>query len=142
MVFGPDRSTFFLANKEGILGSIGLTALYLLYVELGRILLPKIKSNESILKDVTCLCVLFWLLVIFLHIIGIEPSRRLSNLGYIAWIAAMAMSFLFFCIVGDIARVRMRLRQPRLINDLNRTMLPGNIQFCLIDNVCPAGNPF
>lgn len=124
LVFGPDRSTFFLANKEGILGSIGLTALYLLYVELGRILLPKIKSNESILKDVTSLCVLFWLLVIFLHVIGIEPSRRLSNMGYIAWIAAMAMSFLFFCTVGDIARVRMRLRQPRLINDFNRTMLP------------------
>ncbi|CBY24663.1 unnamed protein product [Oikopleura dioica] len=124
LVFGPDRSSFFLANKEGILGSIGLTALYLLYVELGRIILPKIKSNESILKDVTGLCLLFWLLVIFLHSIGIEPSRRLSNLGYVVWIAAMAMSFLLFCTIGEIARVRMRVSQPRLINDLNRTMLP------------------
>jgi len=135
LVFGPDRSSFFLANKEGILGSIGLTALYLLYVELGRIILPKIKSNESILKDVTGLCLLFWLLVIFLHSIGIEPSRRLSNLGYVVWIAAMAMSFLLFCTIGEIARVRMRVSQPRLINDLNRTMLPGNRELCQRDSL-------
>lgn len=98
----------------------------MLYVELGRSLLPRIKANENILLQITGLAVLFWSLVFVLHFFGIEPSRRLSNLGYVVWIAAMAMSFLFFCTVGDIARVKMRLRQPKLINDFNRTMLPGN----------------
>ena len=40
------RDTFFLMNKEGICSSIGLTALYCVYVQLGRHLLPLIERGQ------------------------------------------------------------------------------------------------
>jgi len=117
------RDTFFLMNKEGICSSIGLTALYCVYVQLGRHLLPMIERG-NVLKRTLTLMILFWIIVFVFNLAGFVSSRRQANLGYVLWIAAMAMSFLSFCIIGDQLRCMMSITTPLLINVLNKTQLP------------------
>ena len=70
--------------------------------------------------------VLFWSLVFIFNLIGFVSSRRQANLGYVLWIAAMAMSFLSFCIIGDQLRSTMSIKTPLLITVINKTQLPGD----------------
>lgn len=109
----------------GIFGSIGMTGLYLFYVQLGRHLLPLIKNGIAIRRTLT-LMVIFWVALCVVHIMGFQVSRRLSNMGYVIWICAMAMSFLSFCIIGDNFRSRNGIQLPKLITAMNLTQLPGN----------------
>ena len=44
------RSNFYLMNKEGISSSVGLTALYLIYVQMGRHLLPLIERGAALAR--------------------------------------------------------------------------------------------
>ena len=124
LVFGPDRSNFLLANKEGIFSSIGLTSLYLIYVQLGRHLLPLIDEGKG-LKNTLTLMFLFWTFLAILHLFNFNPSRRLANFGYVVWICAMAMSFISFCIAGDQFRRNMKVQVPEIITAMNLTQLPG-----------------
>ena len=70
--------------------------------------------------------ILFWSLVFIINLIGFVSSRRQANLGYVLWIAAMAMSFLSFCIIGDQLRSTMSIKTPLLITVINKTQLPGD----------------
>lgn len=113
-----------MANKEGIFSSIGLTSLYLFYVQLGRHLLPLIDEGKG-LKNTLTLMFLFWTFLAILHLFNFNPSRRLANFGYVVWICAMAMSFISFCIAGDHFRRYMKVQVPEIITAMNLTQLPG-----------------
>jgi len=118
-----ERNTFFLQNKEGICSSIGLTALYLIYVQIGRHLLPLIEHG-NILKRTITLMICLWVLVLIFNVFGFVASRRMANLGYVLWITAMTPSFLSFCIIGDNLRCEYAIKTPKLIHDINLTQLP------------------
>merc|ERR1712131_237998 len=127
------RTSFFLQNKEGICSSIGLTALYLIYVQIGRHLLPLIEHG-NILKRTVTLMIFIWTLVIIFNLFGVIASRRMANLGYVLWITAMTPSFLSFCIIGDNLRCEYAIKTPKLISDLNSTQLPVKSKDVTIEN--------
>lgn len=81
-------------------------------------------ENSVTFRTLT-LMILFWVIVFVFNLAGFVSSRRQANLGYVLWIAAMAMSFLSFCIIGDQLRCMMSITTPLLINVLNKTQLPG-----------------
>jgi len=84
-ILNAERTSFFSANREGILGSIGLLSLFLIGVGHGRILKPERAPPTRItLTKLLGWCVVTFLLVVYLDKRwGLMPSRRLSNLPFV-----------------------------------------------------------
>merc|ERR1711990_816826 len=102
-------------QKEGICSSIGLTAFYLVYVQIGRYLLPLIEHVNFFQRTLT-LNIFIWMLVLISNSFGFIASRRMGNLGYVLWGAATTLSVLSFCIIGDNLRCEFGIKTPKLIS--------------------------
>jgi len=92
IIFGPERSTLFLQNKEGILSLIPFLGFYLILNYLGQLLLEK--DIRKALVNIRGM----WsanLIVYAITQVYSTASRRLCNLAYLSWVLFIMFSFLW-----------------------------------------------
>jgi phosphatidylinositol glycan class W len=92
--------TFFAANREGLLGSIGYLILFLACEDIGKYCIWKQRVDQPSLQGfrIFMITIIFW----FLHwlssstrVLGIVVSRRSTNTTFILWTIAHNMTILF-----------------------------------------------
>lgn len=86
------RSSFFDANREGIVSLGGFVSIYLVSLHIGSLARNKkfteFKANLMKMIHITLAA---WILTFFcIYTVGI--SRRIANLGYVAWVVSLATS--------------------------------------------------
>jgi len=97
IIFSEDRHNFLFANKEGLISLVPYLGSYLILNHLGKDVLSK-DSKKAQTK-----CVKIFIVCSILHFVSklySEPSRRLSNLGYMSWILAIlsfSLAFMHLC---------------------------------------------
>lgn len=101
IVNNPSRDNFFMANKEGFLSMIGLTAYHLVYTRLQLIIDDASKTHKrygitQTLKALLRLAAPAIVGLIVMHNFVQPSSRRISNAAYVCWSACMVI-FLLGC---------------------------------------------
>lgn len=101
IVNDPSRDNFFMANKEGFLSMIGLTAYHLVYTRLQLIIDDASKTHKrygitQTLKALLRLAAPAIFGLIVMHNFVQPSSRRISNAAYVCWSACMVI-FLLGC---------------------------------------------
>lgn len=101
IVNNPSRDSFFMANKEGFLSMIGLTAYHLVYTRLQLIIDDASKTHKrygitQTLKALLRLAAPAIFGLIVMHNFVQPSSRRISNAAYVCWSACMVI-FLLGC---------------------------------------------
>lgn len=101
IVNNPSRENFFMANKEGFLSMIGLTAYHLVYTRLQLIIDDASKTHKrygitQTLKALLRLAAPAIFGLIVMHNFVQPSSRRISNAAYVCWSACMVI-FLLGC---------------------------------------------
>ncbi|XP_055917524.1 uncharacterized protein LOC129949861 [Eupeodes corollae] len=97
-----DRSTFFLANREGFCSLPGFIAIYLLAMYVGRMLFSEttlmVEEYSKKVKRLAVMAACAWIIT-FICIPTIQISRRIANFGYVSWTLSIALTLLFFYII-------------------------------------------
>lgn len=97
-----DRSTLFLANREGICSLPGFVAIYLIAMYIGRLLFSEttltVEAYAKKVKRLGVLAACAWILTI-ICIPTIRISRRISNFGYVSWTFSIALTILLLYII-------------------------------------------
>ncbi|KAK5645661.1 hypothetical protein RI129_004125 [Pyrocoelia pectoralis] len=99
------RTTFFNANREGIVSSTGYLGLYFLSVSFGKFLSVYVynKSRKHIFKLCIMSVFLIWATVLLNKNFG--ASRRLANSGYCIWIMFIGISMVTIFYLGEIIKI-------------------------------------
>lgn len=129
--FAPQRHGFLDQNKEGFYSSFGMLSLYLIFVQIGRFLLPRTKQGFNFTKTCAKLSVMAWVAVFIINCFGhmifhsfIWPSRRIGNFGYTIWMIATMLGLLASCSLGNDLRCHYSFEMPSLLKRMNQTQLP------------------
>ncbi|XP_055859020.1 uncharacterized protein LOC129921290 [Episyrphus balteatus] len=97
-----DRSTFFVANREGFCSLPGFVAIYLLAMYIGRFLFSEttlmVEEYSKKVKRFAIMAALAWIIT-FICIPTIRISRRISNFGYVSWTFSIALTILLLYII-------------------------------------------
>lgn len=86
----------FAANREGILGCVGYTSLYMLSEHLARLCLWGNPNNTRGIRLVGCSTGLWILHYVMVDMLGITVSRRTTNATYCVWTLAHNVTILTF----------------------------------------------
>ncbi|KAG9445957.1 hypothetical protein H6P81_012085 [Aristolochia fimbriata] len=95
-------------NKEGLFSIFGYWGMYLIGVQLGNHLFfahTQCKQSRSIQwtrMSIWIVCILFWLMTIFLDKFVERVSRRMCNLGYVTFVLAQNFQVLAILSLSDL----------------------------------------
>lgn len=100
------RSSFFEANREGIVSITGFVSIYLVSLHIGLLVRNTKTENfqefKIVLMKTVYVCLAAWMLT-FVCIYTTGISRRIANLGYVAWTISISTSILsIFNITFDV----------------------------------------
>ncbi|KAH3693188.1 phosphatidylinositol-glycan biosynthesis class W protein-like [Dreissena polymorpha] len=100
------RGDFLDANREGIFSCLGFFSIYIMGVQIGKIVMRKREKVSDWLKlcaTLVVLCVGCWVMMYFTSKHVEKVSRRFANLAYLLWVVGFNTLLLVSFLVFDIA---------------------------------------
>jgi len=138
------RDNLLAMNKEGIFSMVGCCALFMLSCGYGSMIQnvrqAKVKNRAKLmLLKMTLFCMIIWAVYLALtRGLGLLPSRRLMNLTFVLWSAAVSISHVLLLFIMDITFMSLP-GQSSLLLAINEnqllTFLLANLATGLV-NVC------
>lgn len=135
-VFGPgDRKlSFIVANREGIVSSLGYVALYLFSVPVGHLLKHQYKAKRTGVIKVIALLVALLIATVVLNYF-FQTSRTLANSSYCCWalfIGVFMTEMYYFCECLHKSITKCKYVPPTFLNE---AINYNGLAFFLICNV-------
>ncbi|XP_045159757.2 phosphatidylinositol-glycan biosynthesis class W protein-like [Mercenaria mercenaria] len=100
------RTDLIDANREGLYSCIGLFSIYIMGVQLGKLVMRKRENVKDWMKLCFALALVSIVCWVLMYFTGkhVEPvSRRFANLAYLLWMVAFNSMLMFAFLVFDIA---------------------------------------
>ena len=95
-ILSAPRDTFFNSNREGILGCLGFFTIY----QIGLALKPLLTDKEFFYRNSLVCGIEGWVISSILMSVS-EPSRRMNNLSYVAWVIGHNLVCLFLVCTAE-----------------------------------------
>lgn len=133
------RSSLFEANREGIVSITGFVSIYLVSLHIGLLVRNTKTENfqefKMVLMKTVHVCLAAWMLT-FVCIYTTGISRRLANLGYVAWTVSLSTSILsIFMITFDVILKLVYKNNRRCVPVLFDVINFNGLIYFLVSNV-------